>query len=169
MENCSQELDCSSMGLNRSIIFMWLLSFLPHCDYIFPSPSPPLGEEGGLMLWLSFYINKYNTFSFLSFVIYFYRNQKESCQVKQKVSNWNAVRKVQREGKTKKQRAGTEKDGAGSSETKVRRWSWRKEAFVLHASRTTEKINHFVFSCSWSISSYFCFIFILLSYFIDTL
>ena len=168
-ESLPQELDCSSMGLSRSIILMWLLSFLPHCDYIFPSPSPPLGEEGGLMLWLFFYINKYNTFSFLSFVIYFYRNQKESCQVKQKVSNWNAVRKVQREGKTKKQRARSEKDGAGSSETKVRRWSWRKEAFVLHASRTTEKINHFVFSCSWSISSYFCFIFILLSYFIDTL
>lgn len=168
-ESLPQELDCSSMGLSRSIILMWLLRFLPHCDYIFPSPSPLLGGEGGLMLWLFFYINKYNTFSFLSFVIYFCRNQKESCQVKQKVSNWNAVRKVQREGKTERQRAGSQKDGAGSSETKVRRWSWRKEAFVLHASRTIEKINPFVFSCSWSISSYFCFIFILLFYFIDTL
>ena len=140
---------------------LWL-----HISISFPTP----GGRGGLdALLVLLCINKYNTFSFLSFVIYFYRSQKQSCRVKQKVSNWNAVRKVQREGKTERQRAGSEKGGAGSSETKVRRWSWRREAFVLHASRTTEKINHFVFSCSWNLSSYFCFIFILLFYFIDTL
>lgn len=55
-ESLPQELDCSSRGLNRSIILMWLLSFLPHCDYIFPSPSPRLGGEGGLMLCLFFYV-----------------------------------------------------------------------------------------------------------------
>ena len=62
-----QEVDCSTRGLNRSIILMLLLnySFLPHCDYIFPSPSPPLEGEMGLMLWLLFYINKYNIFFFL--------------------------------------------------------------------------------------------------------
>ena len=53
-ESLPQELDCSSMGLYRSIILMWLLSFLPHCDYIFPSPSPPLGERGAWCFGCSF-------------------------------------------------------------------------------------------------------------------
>ena len=66
-DSLPQEVDCSTRGLNRSIILMLLLndSFLPHCDYIFPSPSPPLEGERGLMLWLLFYINKYNILFFL--------------------------------------------------------------------------------------------------------